>query len=165
MPKIENIKNLESKLTMLAARYGKPEELAGMPSVVVGYTAKYALTVHEDLTKLHGEAYNAAYVNTYMKKGKVKHSWTSLAKAMGYHLLHKARPKKKNEQAQYLITPVRQFKQVLADIIVEAMSRGVSLVQSMFLAGLRLQRESQLIVPVETGHLRATAFTAVEKQL
>jgi hypothetical protein len=31
------------------------------------------------------------------------------------------------------------------------------------LAGLRLQRESQLLVPVDTGALRASAFTAMEE--
>lgn len=34
--------------------------------------------------------------------------------------------------------------------------------QALLLAGLRLQRESQLLCPVLTGNLRNSAFTRVE---
>jgi CRISPR/Cas system-associated exonuclease Cas4 (RecB family) len=40
---------------------------------------------------------------------------------------------------------------------------GATLAQGLMLAGLRLQRESQLLCPVDTGHLRSSAFTRLER--
>lgn len=36
--------------------------------------------------------------------------------------------------------------------------------QGLLLAGMRLQRESQRLVPVETGNLKASAYTKVTRQ-
>ena len=42
-------------------------------------------------------------------------------------------------------------------------ARGHVLAQALLAAGLRLQRESQMLVPIDTGNLRASAFTRLEQ--
>lgn len=66
-------------------------------------------------------------------------------------------------QAKYLEQPARRLAKVLAGIVKESVRRGLSITQGLFLAGLRLQRESQLLVPVDTGLLKNSAFTRVER--
>lgn len=65
-------------------------------------------------------------------------------------------------QAKYLEQPMRQLKNEFPKIIKQAMSRGASLAQGLLLAGMRLQRESQQLVPVDTGVLKGSAFTRLE---
>jgi hypothetical protein len=65
-------------------------------------------------------------------------------------------------QAKYLEQPAREKQNVLAQIIVDAVRNGAPLLTALYLAGLRLQRESQLIVPIATGELRHSAFTRKE---
>lgn len=65
-------------------------------------------------------------------------------------------------QAKFLEQPARELAPELARIVVTAMRRGVSLAQSLLLAGLRLQRESQQRCPVDTGALRASAATRLD---
>lgn len=91
--------------------------------VVVGYTASYAIYVHENLEARH-------------KPGK---------------------------QAKFLEEPARTLQPVMIQIVVRAMKRGVGLLAALLLAGLRLQRASQKIVPVDTGNLKNSAFTRIEK--
>jgi len=62
-------------------------------------------------------------------------------------------------QAKYLEQPFRQGANELGRMIKEAVAKGASLGQALLLAGLRLQRESQQLVPVDTGALKASAFT------
>lgn len=66
-------------------------------------------------------------------------------------------------QPKFLEQPARVLEPELAEMIRTAMERGVSLTQALLMAGLRLQRESQLLCPVDTGALKASAFTEVEK--
>ena len=122
MPGIENINLVNQELSKLAARYAKPGDVTD-PSVAVGYTAKYAVYVHEDLEANHPNG----------------------------------------GQAKYLEQPAREKHEILANIVATAVKRGVSLVKALYLAGLRLQRESQELVPVDTGNLRGSAFTVIER--
>lgn len=64
-------------------------------------------------------------------------------------------------QAKFLEQPARLLKEVLSDIVRKALSNGQTLVQGLLLAGLRLQRESQQLCPVDTGALKASAFTRI----
>lgn len=64
-----------------------------------------------------------------------------------------------NGQAKFLEQPAREFAPVLAGIVREALRQGKTLAQALLLAGLRLQREAMLLTPVDTGALRASAFT------
>lgn len=93
-------------------------------SVVVGYTASYALYVHEDLQAHH-------YAG---------------------------------RTAQFLIRPFRELNNTgeLRNVLTAARKRGASLQEGLFIAGLRIQRESQRLVPVDTGNLRGSAFTRKE---
>lgn len=95
------------------------------PSVTVGYTADYAVYVHEDLTAKH-------------KQGK---------------------------QAKFLEAPARTLGPELGKIVTRTVNQGGTLEQGLLMAGLRLQRESQKIVPIDTNALRSSAFTALDKDV
>jgi hypothetical protein len=71
---------------------------------------------------------------------------------------------KEGKEAKFLEKPARQLSDdgTLGGIVAEATRRGSTMMQAITLACLRLQRASQEIVPVDTGALRASAFTRVE---
>lgn len=131
---VQGLRNVVLSLQKWAAKVSKEANSV----VAVGYTANYALYVHEDIEmKWKG----------LPRRGKNRHGvyW-------GPH-----------GQAKFLEQPAREMRQVLSDIVVKALQRGQSMAQALLLAGLRLQRESQQLVPVDTGNLRASAFTRLEK--
>lgn len=68
-------------------------------------------------------------------------------------------------QAKFLEQPARQMRSDLARIIQQGLEKGLSLEKSLLLAGLRLQREAQKLTPVDTGALKASAFTAFENDV
>lgn len=70
----------------------------------------------------------------------------------------------KNPKAQwkFLEQPAREYRDEFVKIITVALKAGVSVVDALYLAGLRLQRESQELVPVVTSNLRGNAFTEKE---
>lgn len=111
---IKGVAQVQAALKLRGAAYASKR-------VVVGYTANYAVYVHEDL-----EAYHP------------------------------------NGQAKYLEEPVRLLSAELGYIVHQALLRGHTLEEALLEAGLRLQAASQALVPVLTGNLRASAFTAVE---
>jgi len=133
MAKVENLERLVAKLHKKAA----DAKVDGDASVIVGYTANYALYVHENIQmKLQGQPRPAGQPGVYWgPKG----------------------------QAKFLEQPARTMRDELARIIREAKKKGSTLAQAFLLAGLRLQRESQQLVPVVTGNLRASAFTRLER--
>ena len=113
MAKVEGLKGIQTALRARAA--------AGRSvSVSVGYTAAYALYVHENLEARHPVG-----------------------------------------QAKFLEQPARELSAELGRVAAEAVAAGVGLKDALLLAGLRLQRESQLLCPVDTGVLRNSAFTEV----
>lgn len=65
-------------------------------------------------------------------------------------------------QAKFLEQPAREKAGEIGRIIRETYRRTKDLVLSLTAGGLFLQRESQKLVPVDTGALRASAFTRVE---
>ena len=67
------------------------------------------------------------------------------------------------KQAKFLEQPARQFRGAIKDVIFRAYKGGATLRQALLIGGLRLQRESMKIVPVDTGNLRGSAFTRIEK--
>ena len=128
---IKNLNRLRKKLEHLAkSRVESPNAIGG-ESVIVGYTANYAVYVHENLEPAEG-ASGKAHV--------------------------------KGRQGNYLGQPARQLDNdgTLSGVITKAMLRGTKLQQALYLAGLRIQRASQKLVPVDTGNLRASAFTRKE---
>lgn len=62
-------------------------------------------------------------------------------------------------QAKFLEQPAREGQQKIASIVRRAVKSGLSMLQGLLMAGLWLQRQSQLMVPVDTGSLRNSAFT------
>lgn len=67
-------------------------------------------------------------------------------------------------QAKFLEQPARTLSNdgTFGAIVFKALKAGKTLLQGLMLCGLRLQRESQQLVPVEFGNLRASAFTRIE---
>lgn len=114
MPQLSGFKELQIKLKGLATKAKRESS----KDVIVGYTANYALYVHENLQAHHT-----------------------------------------NGQAKYLEQPARELKDQLGNIAAKAMKNGAPMDKALFLAGLRLQRDSQQLVPVDTGNLKASAFT------
>lgn len=66
-------------------------------------------------------------------------------------------------QAKFLEQPSMTLVPEFRRIIEGAMDSGASLEQALLLAALRLQREAQLLVPVDTAALKNSAFTVVDK--
>lgn len=65
-------------------------------------------------------------------------------------------------QAKYLEEPFRAHKAYMMQIVKAEMKAGHTLEQSLLIAGFYLQRESQKLVPVDTGRLKGSAFTALK---
>lgn len=66
-------------------------------------------------------------------------------------------------QAKYLEQPARELSSELGQLVKTLMRQGVAMVTALLLAGLRLQRASQELVPVDTGALKNSAFTKVQE--
>lgn len=66
-------------------------------------------------------------------------------------------------KAGYLLDPFRREQRTMTRIIVNACKKGMQLEQGLLLAGLHLQRLSQLEVPVDTSALKNSAFTRKEE--
>lgn len=66
-------------------------------------------------------------------------------------------------EAKFLERPFRELGPDLAAQITEDLRNGVSFPMALLRAGLLVQRESQLRVPIDTGALRASAFTELEE--
>lgn len=69
----------------------------------------------------------------------------------------------KTGEAKYLERPMRELGLQLFQVVLKAMQGGATPEQALLMAGLRLQRESQMLVPVDTGNLRGSAYTVAEK--
>lgn len=68
-----------------------------------------------------------------------------------------------NGQAKFLEQPAREMRGELGDMIKADLKKGMTMTQALLRAALRLQRESQLLCPVQTGALRASAFTRIDE--
>jgi hypothetical protein len=66
-------------------------------------------------------------------------------------------------QAKYLEEPARANAATYGRIGTQAYRNGATLPKALLVAGLALQRDSQKLVPVDTGALRASAFTALDE--
>lgn len=121
--KINNLKESQRFLKQLKSKYSGQ---ARVNSVIVGYTAAYALNVHE----------NKKQQDNREARGETKRQW------------------------KYLEKPARELSNSgeIKNIVNKAVGNGVKLEDALLLAGLRIQRESMKIVPIDTGNLRASAF-------
>lgn len=135
MADLSNIKGLQRLLDKLQQRAAKARK-DGKATVAVGYSARYAIYVHENLEQ--------------KLKGQPRPS------GLGVYWGPSGQPK-------YLEGPFRRMAQELKSMIREGIQRGLTMAQALLRAGLRLQRESQKLVPVEYGILKASAFTRLEQ--
>jgi len=62
-------------------------------------------------------------------------------------------------QAKFLEQPAREYQAEIVRIIRQAWLKGATMLQCLMLGGLRLQREAQKLVPVDTGNLKRSAST------
>ncbi len=137
MPRINDIKGVGSLLQKLKRRIRVSKRKDDV-AVIVGYTAAYALFVHESIEmKLKGQK------RPKPSKGKY---WDPQNRA----------------QAKFLEQPARENQKQYADIIKTAAKATKSLEKGLLLAGLRLQADSQRLVPVDTGNLKGSAFARKE---
>ena len=131
MAEIVGIKELRKRLNGLIATSLKKDR----GGAIVGYTANYALWVHENVEmKWKGKP------RSKPSKGKY---WDPQGRG----------------QSKFLEQPAREKTEEMSAIVVKALKGGARLQQALVLAGLFLQRESQKLVPVDTGNLKASAFT------
>lgn len=137
------LKDLIGKLQRKIAEANKTANA----SVIVGYTAAHAIFVHEMRPVTLGE--------NVPRTGKRADS----SKRRGYYWdpSGKAGPK-------FLEWPAKELGNdgTLFEIIYKAMKAGKTMASALLLAALRIQRESQLRVPVDSGNLKQSAFTRVE---
>jgi hypothetical protein len=134
---VAKVENLQKLVATLRRRAAAADE-ASQASVVVGYTASYALFVHENMEmKLKGQPRPSPHHGRY---------WDPQDRA----------------QPKFLEAPARYLQPELRKMIKDALAHGQTTAQALLQAGLRLQRESQLLVPVDTGALKASAFTRLE---
>lgn len=92
-------------------------------SVLVGYTANYAVYVHEMVGA------------TFQRPGA---------------------------EAKFLEKPLRENSKKYVQTVAKTIKAGRPFMNGLILAGLSLQRDSQKLCPVDTGNLRASAFTRKE---
>lgn len=129
---IGGVEKVMARLETAKVRVGKNPK----PQVAVGFAAKYALFVHE------------------MKRGTLELRPRPHGRGYYWDPQGMAAPK-------FLETPLRQLSPELKKMISDACKTGMPLEQALLLAGMRLQRESMLMVPVDTGYLKNSAFTAL----
>lgn len=69
------------------------------------------------------------------------------------------------KSAKYLERPARELAAELGEIIRKVYEKTKNIKQALLTAGLRLQRASQQIVPIDTGALKNSAFTALDEDV
>lgn len=162
---VEGVQSLNAKLQALAARFG-----GGKPVVAVGYTANYALWVHENMEifppgmRLRGLPRGLGFrrdqaSGVVYAPPSIMRTGTAGGKNRGYYWDPQGRA-----QPKFLTDPARNLQEELGRIVAEALLTGATMATALLRAGLRLQRESQQLVPVDTGNLKASAFTRLEME-
>lgn len=154
LSEIENVKELAANFDKWAAKHKTTV-------VIVGFTAAYALYVHERVEmKWKGLPRGQGFSRD--KTGQVHVPKNILAG--GESTTHKQGfywdPQGKG-QAKFLEEPARTMGKELGRITAEVTKSTGNLAQGLLAAGLRLQREAMLRVPVDYGNLKASAFTRV----
>lgn len=161
MPAIEGLTALYNNFNVLIGRAKRERK-----TVIVGYTAAYALYVHENreiwppgmrLAGLprsgevrRGSGFgNQRIVTTGHAAGEGKgFYWDPQGMA----------------QPKFLEEPARTHAREIGDIVRAAYKRGAGLVYSLLIGGMHLQRLSQLLVPVDEGNLKGSAFTRLDER-
>ena len=69
---------------------------------------------------------------------------------------------KTGKQAKYLTSALKKVWPAIPYIVRQITKKGQSISKGLLVAGLRIQREAQKVVPIDTGALRASAYTTYE---
>jgi len=137
---VDNLEKVISALKRQAKiRFSSPN--GNHESVIVGYTASYAVYVHENLEmKLKGQPRKGA--------GHGGNYWDPPNRG----------------QSKYLEEPARNLSNdgTLTELTAKAMQKGATVQEALYVAGLRILRDSQKVVPVDTGNLKASGFCRKE---
>lgn len=137
MPRIEGLNKVVAALRAKAAAAKKDSNV----SVAIGYTASYALYVHENM-----EIHPPGMILAGEERTTKGRYWDPQGRA----------------QPKFLEGPFRRNAAKYATIVRKALRARRTMAQALLLAGLQLQRDSMLLVPVDTGNLKASAFTRLE---
>jgi hypothetical protein len=148
--KVEGVDRLVEALKRVARKYLPSAGTVRGRSVIVGYTASYAVHVHENLEAAHGQEYNVKHAQHYGPRSK-----------KAGELVVQRGP---NQQAKFLEKPARELTNdgTLKGVFNDAIQGGADFQQALYLTGLAIQRSSQEIVPYVTGNLHGSAFTRKE---
>jgi hypothetical protein len=119
-------------------------------SAVVGYTANYAVQVHEAPMTLKGKP-RAHFGKT--KKGVAFGGGTG----KGRYWDPQGRA-----QNKFLEQPWRENQEHIRGLVKKTLIQTQNLEAALLVAALFLQRRSQELVPVDTGNLKSSAFTKIE---
>lgn len=154
----DGFKQLVDKLAKKAARSNKDDNV----SVVVGFTANYALYVHERVEMKwkglpRGQGFYVDDDGVIRFPSRVRETGRVGGKHRGFYWDPQGRA-----QAKFLEAPARELKDEFGRIVGEAAAKGATLATALLTAGYRLQREAMLRCPVDTGNLKASAFTRLE---
>jgi len=96
-----------------ASAFTRSEGSGFKTAVVVGYTAKYAVYVHENLEALHGKEFNIAYADKIAAHTKVTKRGKNAGKVRYTHKYW--RPRGEDQQAKFLERPLRaKRREILA---------------------------------------------------
>lgn len=141
MAEIKRLRELYAKLQKRMAEVDRRSKA----TVFTGFTAAYAVFVHE-MRRLS--------LDRVKRTGR--HADGTKRKGYYWDPQGRAGPK-------FLESPARELSNngVLADIVIKAMRAKKTMASALLLAGLRIQREAQLRVPVDSGNLKASAFTRI----
>lgn len=151
--KIKNVKSLLRKLEKLE----RVANRQNTGNVVVGYNASYALYVHENVEMKWKGIPRDPRIRQVSSRSTKKMRGKRKRKPRGLYWDPQGRG-----QAKFLEQPARELRPQMRKIIAEAVAKGAPLIKALLMAGLFLQRESQKLVPIDTGNLRGSAFTEVE---
>jgi len=140
MAEVHGVQTVVNAIKHIAHKHLETPNAVKGESVIVGYSAGYALWVHESVDMvLKGKPRGKGRGNFWDPQGKA--------------------------QAKYLETPARQLNNSgeLGNIVSRVMKSGRGNLQTaLYMAGLRLLRESQKLVPVDSGHLKSSGFVLKE---
>lgn len=169
MIEIKGLQQLVDKLRKMSAKARQDSEAV----VAVGYTAAYAIFVHENMNpKTLG-----MNVPRPKKGGGGASTMTDKQRKAFFAKMRSGEIEDKRPAGlghywgpadfgpKFLERPARELGRPngeLAIIVAKALQAKQTMASALVAAGLRLQRESQQLVPVEFGNLRASAFTRLE---
>lgn len=139
-------------LTKLIQQFGNKLDKARRDSglsVIVGYTANYALIVHERIPGKKGPKRKKTKRKRAEDVGKKKGKGQQVRSQVG--------------QPKFLEEPARTKAAEIGRVVATVTKATGSLEMGLIVGGQRLQRESQKLVPVVTGNLQGSAFTRVDR--